>query len=63
MSKIPEAPKFKPSVPSSKMFVCWEPGTTEAEKEQGMKEIEAYMAYRAARAKKRAAPPLTKGKE
>lgn len=57
MSKVPVNPQFKPSS-NSKMIVCWEPGATEAEKQQDMVELEKYMAYRIARAKKSKASPI-----
>lgn len=48
MTKVPEYPQYE-TKPKPTMIACFQPGTSDADKQIAMKEIEEYMAFRRAR--------------
>lgn len=51
--RIPDRPKFTPSS-TTKMIVCFEPGTSDEDKAHDLAELEKYMEFRKARAAQKA---------
>lgn len=53
MPKVPKMNKPMPKRPASTTIICWKPGATDAQKAEDMKQLEAYMVFRKARAEKK----------